>query len=158
MDIPIVTYARAMRIAVKYTMDDIQLAIVKVIELTPPLPPPLLSYQGFPSQLSSGLGTAISRLAFVAEFPSHFTKEVAIRAFTQASSINRRPTANDLGPLVPYLAFLALMMKYREGLRNPASQRNRDWECVWRIDSTVGCASKCINITAAANSYDRRCP
>jgi hypothetical protein len=92
-----------MRIAVKYSMDDIQVAIVKVIQL----------FSRVPLQ---NLKTAILLLAFVAEFPSYFTNDFAIKVFTDASSIQYRPTADDLEPLMAYPAFVALMMKYREGL------------------------------------------
>ncbi len=95
-----------MRIAIKYAMDDVQVAIINVIQLPPPQP-------------LRDLGTAISQLAFVAEFSGHFTPAVAIQVFTQASSIGHRPTANHLEPLMRYPAFVALMMQYREGLRNP---------------------------------------
>ena len=91
-----------MRIAVKYAMDDVQVAIAQLIPLQPQL----------------DLGTAIFRLAFVAEFQSHFTRDVAIKVFTHASSIDHHPTADHLGPLMPYPAFVAIMMRYREGLRN----------------------------------------
>ena len=103
-----------MRIAAKYAMDDVQVAIAKVIQLIPPPPPP----HSYP-QSPLGLSTAILRLAFVAEFPSHFPKSVAIQVFIQASSIDYRPTADQLGPLMPYPAFVALMMQYRELLHNP---------------------------------------
>ena len=88
-----------MRIAVKYAMDDVQVAIAQLI--------PLLPWLDF--------GTAILRLAFVAEFQSHFTQDIAIRVFTDASSIDYLPTADHLEPLMPYPAFVALMMGYREG-------------------------------------------
>ena len=91
-----------MRIAVKYAMDDVQVAIAQFI----------------PSQPQSDFGTAILRLAFVAEFQSHFTQGAAIQVFTQASSISHHPTADHLEPLMPYPAFVALMMRYREGLRH----------------------------------------
>ena len=95
-----------MRIAVKYSMDDVQVAIARVIQL-------------IPQQPQQGPGTAILRLAFVAEFPSHFSKDVAIQIFTHASSIDHYPTADHLEPLMPYPAFVALMMQYREAHRNP---------------------------------------
>ena len=106
MNISIVTYTQAMRIAVKYSMDDVQVAIAGVI-------------QTIPSQPLQHLGTAILRLAFVAEFPTHFFPYVAIQVFTHASSIDHYPTADDLEPLMPYPAFVALMIQYREALRNP---------------------------------------
>ena len=94
-----------MRIAVKYEMNDVQVAIVKAIQLDPPQP-------------LQDLSTVISRLAFVAEFQSHFTQDLAIKVFTQASPITHYPTADHLKPLLPYPAFIVLVMKYREGLRN----------------------------------------
>ena len=116
-----------MRIAVKYAMDDIQVAIAKVIELTPPHPP-------------QGLSTAILRLAFVAEFQSHFTRGVAVQVFTQASSIDHRPTADHLEPLMPFPAFVALMMQYREGLRdkNTAPWNGRRGDCNSWLDQELG--------------------
>ena len=115
MNIPVVTYTQAMRIAIKYSMDDIQAAIADVI--------PLISLQ--PQQ---GLGTAILRLAFVAEFPSHFSRDVAIQMFTDASSISHHPTVDHLKPLLPHPAFVVLMMQYREGLSNPdTSIWKRQW-------------------------------
>ena len=108
-----------MRIAAKYAMDDVQVAIAKVIQLIPPPPPPI-----YPLPTPLGLGTAILQLAFVAEFPSHFSKAVAIQVFIQASSIAYRPTADQLEPLMPYPAFVALMMQYRELLQNPDTAKN----------------------------------
>ena len=93
-------------------MDDVQVAITQVVQLLP-LQPRL------------DLGTAILRLAFVAEFKSHFTPNNAIQVFTQACSIDHHPTADHLEPLAPYLAFVSLMMRYREGLRHPET-------AVWR--------------------------
>src|SRR5260221_13796646 len=77
--IPISTYIQAMRIAAKYSMDDVQTAIVHVIK-----------------SLSSeqGIGEAIARLAFIAEFPSHFTISFATQGFTRACSLGYYPTAN----------------------------------------------------------------
>lgn len=115
LDIPVVTYAQAMRIAVKYSMDDVQVAIARAIQL-------------IPLQPTQGPGRAILRLACVAEFPNHFFKDVAIQIFTDASSIHHHPTADDLDPLMPYPAFVALMMEYREGLRNPETATWTKWQ------------------------------
>ena len=95
-----------MRIAVKYSMDDVQVAITKVIQI-PPQPQP-------------SLRTAISRLAFVAEFPSYFSQAFAIQTFRNASAIQYRPAADDIKPLMAHPAFVVLMMEYREGLINPS--------------------------------------
>ena len=105
-----------MRIAVKYSMDDVQAAIANVIHLIP-LPPSSL-----------GIGTAILRLAFVAEFQNHFFQDVAIEVFTEASSIVYQPTADHIARLMPYPDFVALMMEYREGLRNPETA---PWRKQW---------------------------
>ena len=118
MNISIATYAQAMRIAVKYSMDDVQVAIAGVIQIISPQPP-------------RDLGTAILRLAFVAEFPSHFFQDVAVEVFTHASSIKYQPTAADLRPLMPYPAFVALMMRYREGL----SKSNTSRKCEQTVPS-----------------------
>jgi len=86
-------------------MDDVQVAITKVIQI-PPQPQP-------------GLRTEILRLAFVAEFPSYFSKDFAIQTFRNASAIQYRPAADDIKPLMAHPAFVVLMMGYREGLANP---------------------------------------
>jgi hypothetical protein len=106
LDVPIATYTLAMRIATKYSMSDVQVAITKVIQI-PPKP-------------RRDLRTEISLLAFVAEFPSYFAKSIAIQVFINASSINFHPTADDVMLLMAYPAFLVLMMQHREGLRDPA--------------------------------------
>ena len=87
-------------------MDDVQVAITKVIQI-PPQPQP-------------SLRTEISRLAFVAEFPSYFSKGFAIQTFRNASAIQYRPVADDIKPLMAHPAFVVLMMEYREGLANPS--------------------------------------
>jgi len=90
-----------MHIAIKYSMNDVQDAITKVIQ-TPPRPP----------------GTEFPRLAFAAEFPSHFSKALAIQLFINASSITYFPTVNDVPPFAAHTAILALLMQYREGFGN----------------------------------------
>ena len=91
-----------MRIAVKYSMDDVQAAIVRVVN----------------SQ--SGLGNAgIAKLAFLAEFPDHFSKGAIEGVFVQVCSKNYRPSGHDLGPLLAYPNLLALMMQFREESSKP---------------------------------------
>jgi hypothetical protein len=112
-DIPIATYTQAMRIAVKYSMEDVQVAITKFIEM-PPQP-----------------REEISRLAFVAEFPSYFSKGLAIQVFTSACSVGYELAAYDVKPLMAYPAFVVLMVHYREGARNPSRaiwMRHPFWE------------------------------
>jgi hypothetical protein len=92
-----------MRIAVKWSMDDVQVAITKVIQI-PPKP-------------RQNLRTEIALLAFVAEFPSYFSKAFATQVFIKASSILYHLTADDVKPLMAYPAFVVLMMQYREGSR-----------------------------------------
>ena len=102
-----------MRIAIKYSMDDVQLAIARVIQPISPRPP--------------CIGRAIGQLAFIAEFPSHISNGIATQVFTEASSIDFYPTADELKPLMAFPAFVALMVKYREGLKNPV-------KAIWQED------------------------
>jgi len=106
--------------AVKYSMDDVQVAITKVIQCIP---------------VGEGVTKAIALLAFVAEFPTYFSGPFPIQAFMKACSINYRPTADDLRPLLPYPNFLALMMQYREGYRDrnnaPWRSANLNYDVDW---------------------------
>jgi hypothetical protein len=104
MKIPIATYTLAMRVATKYSMDDVQAAIVRVINSLPS---------------NSGIGKAIAQLAFVAEFSGHFFKYVFKEVFRQACSTNRRPSGPDLKPLMAFPNLVALMMQCREGIIQP---------------------------------------
>jgi len=118
-----------MRIAAKYSMDDVQVAITKVVQIPPQQPHP-------------GLRIAILRLAFVAEFPSYFSKFFAIQTFRNASAIQYRPAADDIKPLIAHPSFLVLMMQYREGLGNLNAApwtKTVNWEIVstddkWWLD------------------------
>ena len=94
-----------MRIAIKYSMDDIQVAIARAIEFISP--PPL------------GIGKAIGRLAFIAEFPGHISKGTTIQVFNEAGLIYFKPTAGDLKPLMAFPTVVALLMQYREEPSNP---------------------------------------
>ena len=108
LHIPVTTYILAMRMATKYSMDDVQGAITKVIQsISPP-------------RLTFGIDKAIERLAFIAEFPSHFSRDDAVHAFIRACPTSVYPTTHDLKPLRNHLDFVVLMMQYREGLRNPS--------------------------------------
>ena len=104
MNIPITTYAQAMRIAVKYSMDNVQTAIIRVINSL---------------SSKSGVDTAIARLAFLAEFHGHFPKGAIKRVFVQACSKEYRPSGHELRPLMAYPNLVALMMQYREGIIKP---------------------------------------
>ena len=101
-----ITYAQAMRIAIKYSMDDVQDAIANVIQSVTP-------------------AKAITRLAFASEFPDRFTASFATELFTKACSLDYHPTADDLEPLMAQPALVGLIMQYREGLGNPE-------QAVWR--------------------------
>jgi hypothetical protein len=90
--------------AIKYSMDDVQAAIVIVIRSILPGP---------------RIGKAIARLAFIAEFPDKFSSSIADQVFTEACSVEFHPTADDLKPLMARPDLVALMMQYREGLSNP---------------------------------------
>ena len=100
MKIPIATYTRAMRLAAKYSMDDVQGAIVRVIN-------------SLPSNLT------IARLAFIAEFSGHFYKSLFKTVFVQACTTNPPPSGHDLLPLMAFPHVVALMMQYREGTIQP---------------------------------------
>ena len=89
-----------MRVAAKYAMDDVQRAIVRVIN-------------------SSPSASEIAQLAFIAEFPGHFHKSTFKKLFVQACSTDRRPSGHDLQPLMAFPHLVALMMQYREGIIQP---------------------------------------
>lgn len=84
-------------------MDDIKVAITRVIT----------------NLHSPGIGQAIGRLAFMAEFPAHFSVSLAGDVFLQACSMSSTPSADDLKPLMAHPALVAAMIKEREStLRN----------------------------------------
>ena len=89
-----------MRVAAKYSMDDVQDAIVRVINSLPS-------------------ASGIARLAFIAEFPGHFYKSAFKEVFVQACSTDHRPSGHDLQPLMGIPHLVALMMHYREGIIQP---------------------------------------
>ena len=91
-----------MRIAIKYSMDDVQTAIVRGVNSLPIM-----------------TSTAIARLALLAEFPDHFSKSAVKQVFTLACSKHYRPSGHDLKPLMVYPNLLALMMQYREEIIQP---------------------------------------
>jgi len=109
-----------MRIAVKYSMDDILNVIVTVI-----------SFDSF--RTGSSEARAIVRLASMAEFPHLFSRDTVVQAFIDTCSIRFHPINYNLGPLMAYPAFVVLMMQYREGLGNPEQAL---WEraACWRDD------------------------
>ena len=98
-----------MRIAVKYSMDDVQAAIVRVVD----------------SQRAGGRA-AIAKLAFVAEFPDRFAKGTIREVFYRVGATYYRPSGHDLGPLLAYPNLLALMMQYRE-----ESNKQNKKEAIW---------------------------
>jgi len=85
-------------------MDDVRDAILRVINS-------LESYWG--------IGNAIAKLAFIAEFPGYFAKGVFKEVFVQACSTDHRPSGPELMPLMAYPNLVALMMQYREGVIQP---------------------------------------
>lgn len=109
MNIPLATYVQAMRVATKYSMDDVQVAITNVIQRM---------------HAGRGITKAIALLALVAEFPDSLPGNFAIQMFINACSITQHPTADDLKPLFAFPGFLAIMMQYREGRANP---NNAKW-------------------------------
>ncbi len=111
-----------MRFAVKYSMDDEQDAIVRVIICLP-----------------SDSGT--TQLAFMAEFSGHFRKSVFKRVFVQACSTDRRPSGHDLQPLMAFPNLVALMMQYREGIIEPNQAIWDDWVPVQPLPRRRGSVS-----------------
>ena len=90
-----------MRVAAKYSMDDVQDAIVRVINSLP-----------FESKIAT--------LAFIAEFSGHFRKVFFKQVFVQACSTdNHPPLGYDLQPLMVFPNIISLMMRYREGIIQP---------------------------------------
>ena len=83
-----------MRIAIKYSMDDVQDAVIKVIHRR---------------------DSDIPQLVFVVEFPGYFSKGFAINVFTEANS-QIFPTAEELEPIMAYPALIALLIQYRDVL------------------------------------------
>jgi len=130
MKIPIATYIQAMRIAVKYSMDDVQKAIVEVIN----------SFS-FTWEYS----TAIARLAFVVEFPNHFPKSMIREVFVQSCPKTYHPSGNDLKPLMAYPNLVALMMQYREGIILPS-------QAVWSKKSPFSFGAAAGTIPAAGTT------
>ena len=76
-----------MRVIAKYSMDDVQDAIVRVIN-------------------ASALWAA--RLAFIAEFPGHFYKSAFMVVFVQACS--SRPSGHDPQSLMAFPHLVALVI------------------------------------------------
>ena len=95
-----------MRIAIKYSMDDVQSAIVHAIN--------------FDLADTRSKAKPIARFAFMAEFPDNFSRSFPIQLFLQVCSIEYHPTADDLRPLMAHPALVALVMQCREGLNNPS--------------------------------------
>ena len=94
-----------MRIAIKYSMYDVQHAIVHAIK--------------FDLADTGSKAKPIARLAFRAEFPDNFSRGIPIQLFLEVCSIEYHPTADDLRPLMAHPALVALVMQCREGLNNP---------------------------------------
>ena len=91
-----------MRIAIKYSMDDVQAAIVRVVNTL------------------GGVGSSgIEKLAFLAEFPDRFSKDAIVGVFVQVCANYYHPSGHDLEPLLAYPKLLALMMRYREEIIRP---------------------------------------
>ena len=96
--IPIRTYCGAMRVAARYSMEDIKIAIPRVISKLP----------------SPGIGQAVWRLAFMAEFPAYFSVSLAGGVLLQSCSLSSTPSSDDLKPLMGYPALIAAIIRKRE--------------------------------------------
>ena len=102
--IPVYTLTQAMRIANKYRMQEVQTAIMRVINS---------------KSLGSGISEAIAMLCFITEFPEHFEKNYVQKVFVQACSTSYYPSTEDLRRLMTNPDLMVVMMKYREGNLNP---------------------------------------
>lgn len=130
-----------MRIATKYCMEEVQAAIVRVIES---------------KWLGPDISGPISILCFIAEFPEHFKKDCrkdyVQQIFVQACSVYHYPSAEDLGRLMAYPDIMVAMMKYREGELNPARAvwKGPHWFPVTTLPVTT---AKRVNIPVEANVW-----
>ena len=98
--IPVPTLLSAMRITSKYNMEDIEMAITRIIT----------------NMTSLGIGQAIERLAFMAEFSTHFSVSLAGDVFLHACPLSSTPSGNDLKPLMARPGLIAAMIKNRESM------------------------------------------
>lgn len=97
-----------MRIAAKYSMDDVQDAIVRAIK-----------------SVASDSGIAL--LAFMAEFSGHFYKSFFKKVFVQACSTGRPLSGYDLQSLMAFPHLVALVLQYREGIIQPNQAIWNNW-------------------------------
>ncbi len=112
-----------MRAASRYTMEDIKMAITRVVTHLP----------------SPGMDQAIRRLGFMAEFPAHFSVSVAGDVFLQACSLSSTPSANDLKSLMAHPALVAAIIKKREiELRNQLQQPQQEVIKSWSYPGNSG--------------------
>ena len=121
-----------MRLAVKYSMDDVQKAIVRVIHSLP-----------FESK--------IAPLAFISEFLPEFPNGFFKKVFVQACSTgDHPPPGDDLEPLMAFPNVVSLMMTYREGVIQP----NR---ALWDLNES-GASDWLDRQIASLDLCPRKCP
>ena len=101
-----------MRIATKYSMEEVQAAVVRVV-------------QSKTLDHTSSIGEAIATLCFTAEFPGHFLENHVREAFIKACDTEFYPSIEDLERLMAHPGLLVAMMKYREGKLEP---KNAVWK------------------------------
>ena len=115
-----------MRIAVKYSMDNVQAAILRFIN-------------SLPGEESAGIG----KLAFLAEFSNYFSRDTIKEVFVGVCAENYHPSGRDLSPLFAHPNLLALMMQYREEILKPdearwheqPAQPSHPWRQLYMVDS-----------------------
>lgn len=89
-----------MRVAIKYSMEDIKIAITRVIEKLP----------------SPETSQAIRLLALMVEFPAHFSVSLAGVMLHQVCSPSSTPSADDLKPLMVYPALATAIIINRDSM------------------------------------------
>ena len=117
--IPIRTYCGAMRVAARFSMEDIKIAIPRVISKLP----------------SPEVGQAVWRLAFMAEFPAYFSVSLAGGVLLQSCSLSSTPSSDDLKPLMGYPALIAAIIRKREAmLKKQMQSQKHQYQQYWDGD------------------------
>jgi len=98
--IPVVTYRAAMRIAVKYCMEDIQNGVVSVI----------LRKTAWVGGASEAPGMALQQLGFIFEFPGKF--QFSLAAQVLQATYTEDPKASDLVLLQSHPDVIAILLQF----------------------------------------------
>lgn len=112
-----------MRIAIKYSMDDVRDAIVEAI------------IKAIRFGIGGSEAKRIEQLAFMGDFPDHVPGYVAVYLFLEVCSIEYHPTADELRPLMAHPALVALVMQCREGLSDQSLAIWNNRESSWSMET-----------------------